>query len=253
MTALNKKWLSGLAAGALMAVSVGTLAAEQKTLHVYNWSDYIAPDTVANFEKETGIKVVYDVFDSNEVLEGKLMAGSTGFDLVVPSASFLERQLTAGVFQPLDKSKLPEWKNLDPELRKLRADKRKTERALTRLDHIYLYSNKQMSDKEYLIKKNDLMNDLKEQDKSIGLLTSESWAQSLSDDDFLEQASSFIMSQRLQEREYIYFQGLAECTEPSVLRSFFLSIVDSVRMRNGHVEMLTFKNGISHKFTYKAI
>ena len=75
MTALNKKWLSGLAAGALMAVSVGTLAAEQKTLHIYNWSDYIAPDTVANFEKETGIKVVYDVFDSNEVLEGKLMAG----------------------------------------------------------------------------------------------------------------------------------------------------------------------------------
>ncbi len=119
MTALNKKWLSGLVTGALMAVSVGTLAAEQKTLHIYNWSDYIAPDTVANFEKETGIKVVYDVFDSNEVLEGKLMAGSTGFDLVVPSASFLERQLTAGVFQPLDKSKLPEWKNLDPELLKL--------------------------------------------------------------------------------------------------------------------------------------
>ena len=119
MTALNKKWLSGLVAGALMAVSAGTLAAEQKTLHVYNWSDYIAPDTVANFEKETGIKVVYDVFDSNEVLEGKLMAGSTGFDLVVPSASFLERQLTAGVFQPLDKSKLPNWKNLDPEVLKL--------------------------------------------------------------------------------------------------------------------------------------
>lgn len=90
-----------------------------KTLHVYNWSDYIAPDTVANFEKETGIKVVYDVFDSNEVLEGKLMAGSTGFDLVVPSASFLERQLAAGVFQPLDKSKLPNWKNLDPEVLKL--------------------------------------------------------------------------------------------------------------------------------------
>ncbi|MDU4267185.1 MAG: spermidine/putrescine ABC transporter substrate-binding protein PotF [Enterobacter hormaechei] len=107
MIALNKKWLSGLVAGALMAVSAGTLAAEQKTLHVYNWSDYIAPDTVANFEKETGIKVVYDVFDSNEV------------DLVVPSASFLERQLTAGVFQPLDKSKLPNWKNLDPDVLKL--------------------------------------------------------------------------------------------------------------------------------------
>lgn len=80
MTAFGKKWLTGLVTGALMAVSAGSLAAEQKTLHVYNWSDYIAPDTVANFEKETGIKVVYDVFDSNEVLEGKLMAGSTGFD-----------------------------------------------------------------------------------------------------------------------------------------------------------------------------
>lgn len=89
MTALNKKWLSGLVAGALMAVSVSTLAAEQKTLHIYNWSDYIAPDTVANFEKETGIKVVYDVFDSNEVLEGKLMAGSTGFDLVCRQQAFL--------------------------------------------------------------------------------------------------------------------------------------------------------------------
>ena len=119
MTAFGKKWLTGLVTGALMAVSAGSLAAEQKTLHVYNWSDYIAPDTVANFEKETGIKVVYDVFDSNEVLEGKLMAGSTGFDLVVPSASFLERQLAAGVFQPLDKSKLPNWKNLDPALLKL--------------------------------------------------------------------------------------------------------------------------------------
>ena len=62
MTAFGKKWLTGLVTGALMAVSAGSLAAEQKTLHVYNWSDYIAPDTVANFEKETGIKVVYDVF-----------------------------------------------------------------------------------------------------------------------------------------------------------------------------------------------
>ena len=76
MTAFGKKWLTGLVTGALMAVSAGSLAAEQKTLHVYNWSDYIAPDTVANFEKETGIKVVYDVFDSNEVLEGKLMANA---------------------------------------------------------------------------------------------------------------------------------------------------------------------------------
>ncbi|KQN68178.1 spermidine/putrescine ABC transporter substrate-binding protein [Serratia sp. Leaf51] len=118
MFTLRKKWLSGVVAGLVMAASV-TASAEEKTLHIYNWSDYIAPNTVPDFQKETGIKVVYDVFDSNEVLEGKLMAGSTGFDLVVPSASFLERQLTAGVFQPLDKSKLPNYKNLDPDLLKM--------------------------------------------------------------------------------------------------------------------------------------
>ncbi|CAK8736672.1 Putrescine-binding periplasmic protein [Sodalis praecaptivus] len=114
----RQTWLTCAIAGLLMAVSASAFA-EQKTLHVYNWSDYIGPNTVPDFEKKTGIKVVYDVFDSNEVLEGKLMAGSTGFDIVVPSASFLERQLSAGVFQPLDKSKLPNYKNLDPELLKL--------------------------------------------------------------------------------------------------------------------------------------
>ncbi|RWR02063.1 spermidine/putrescine ABC transporter substrate-binding protein [[Pantoea] beijingensis] len=111
----RKKWLSGVVAGALMVVSAGTIA-EQKTLHVYNWSDYISADTVPNFEKQSGINVVYDVFDSNEVLEGKLMAGSTGYDIVVPSSSFLARQLQSDVFQPLDKSKLPNYKNLDPAL-----------------------------------------------------------------------------------------------------------------------------------------
>lgn len=110
MTALKKNRLSGLVAGALMVVSVGTLAAEQKTLHIYNWSDYIAPDTVANFEKETGINVIYDVFDSNEVLEGKLMAGSTGFDLVVPSASFLSASSPRAFFSRWIKANFPAGK-----------------------------------------------------------------------------------------------------------------------------------------------
>ncbi|CUU23483.1 spermidine/putrescine ABC transporter substrate-binding protein PotF [Duffyella gerundensis] len=111
----RKTGLSAVVAGVLMLASAGAMA-EQKTLHVYNWSDYISPDTVPNFEKQTGDKVVYDVFDSNEVLEGKLMAGSTGYDVVVPSSSFLARQLQSGVFQELDKSKLPNYKNLDPAL-----------------------------------------------------------------------------------------------------------------------------------------
>jgi putrescine transport system substrate-binding protein len=88
----------------------------EKLLNVYNWSDYIDSSVLEQFTKETGIKVNYDVFDSNEVLETKLLAGSTGYDVVVPSASFLERQIKAGVFQKLDKSKIPNLKNMDTEI-----------------------------------------------------------------------------------------------------------------------------------------
>jgi putrescine transport system substrate-binding protein len=89
-------------------------AAEEKVVNVLNWSDYIAPDTIAKFEAETGIKVNYDVFDSNEVLETKLLTGRTGYDVVVPTDYFLERQAKVGVLLPLDKAKLPNFQNLDP-------------------------------------------------------------------------------------------------------------------------------------------
>jgi len=89
-----------------------------KVVNVYNWSDYIAEDTIPNFTQATGIKVTYDVFDSDEMVETKLLTGSTGYDVVVPSLSFLGRQIQAGVFLPLDKSKLPNLKNVDPELLK---------------------------------------------------------------------------------------------------------------------------------------
>jgi putrescine transport system substrate-binding protein len=89
---------------------------DEKVLNVYNWSDYIDESVISDFEKDTGIDVTYDVFDSNEVVETKLLAGNTGYDIVVPSASFLERQIKAGVFQKLDKSRLPNLKNVDPEI-----------------------------------------------------------------------------------------------------------------------------------------
>ncbi|MCE7762168.1 extracellular solute-binding protein [Pseudomonas putida] len=111
-----------LLAAALMGAMATAVQADDKVLHVYNWSDYIAPDTVANFEKETGIKVVYDVFDSNETLEAKLLAGKSGYDIVVPSNNFLAKQIKAGVYQELDRSKLPNWKNLDEDLLKAVGD-----------------------------------------------------------------------------------------------------------------------------------
>jgi len=90
--------------------------AEEKVLNVYNWADYIDPEVIEDFKKETGIDIHYDVFDSNEVLETKLLTGNSGYDVVVPSAYFLERQIKAGVFRKLDKSALPNLGNLDPEL-----------------------------------------------------------------------------------------------------------------------------------------
>lgn len=87
---------------------------DEKLLNVYNWSDYIEPSVIADFEKEYGIKVNYEVMDSNELLETKLLAGRTGYDVVVPSASFLARQINIGIYQKLDKSKLTNLGNLDP-------------------------------------------------------------------------------------------------------------------------------------------
>jgi putrescine transport system substrate-binding protein len=103
---------------AAMSVGLASTVQAAGTVHIYNWSDYIGETTLADFEKATGIKPVYDVFDSNETLEGKLLAGHTGFDLVVPSNHFLGKQIKAGAFQKLDKSQLPNWKNLDPKLLK---------------------------------------------------------------------------------------------------------------------------------------
>ncbi|MFL6574669.1 MAG: extracellular solute-binding protein, partial [Burkholderiales bacterium] len=90
----------------------------EKVVNVYNWSDYIDPTALEDFTKETGVNVNYEVMDSNELLETKLVAGRTGYDVVVPSASFLARQIKAGVYQKLDKSKLDNLKNLDPDITK---------------------------------------------------------------------------------------------------------------------------------------
>ena len=102
-------------AGLCLATSLPALA-QERVVNFYNWSNYIAPGVLEDFTKETGIKVVYDTFDANETLETRLLAGKSGYDLVVPTAYFLQRQITAKVFQPLDMSKLPNYANAWPEI-----------------------------------------------------------------------------------------------------------------------------------------
>src|SRR5437868_876948 len=104
-----------LGAVALAAPASGQ---SERVVNVYNWSDYIDPTVLEDFTKETGIKVKYDTFDTNDMLETKLLAGRTGYDVVVPTAYFLARQIKAGVFQKLDKSRLPNLKNAWDEIAK---------------------------------------------------------------------------------------------------------------------------------------
>lgn len=108
-----------LATTALSLFAFGAQA--QQVVNVYNWSDYIAEDTLANFTAATGITVNYDVYDSNDTLEARMLAGSSGFDVVVPTGDFLQRQIGAGVYQPLNRDLLPNLANMDPALMALAA------------------------------------------------------------------------------------------------------------------------------------
>ncbi|MBC7941005.1 MAG: extracellular solute-binding protein, partial [Chitinophagaceae bacterium] len=117
-----------LAIRALLSLALVSTAAgagaqgDSKVLNIYNWSDYIADETIRNFEKETGIKVRYDNYDANEILQAKLVAGKSGYDIVVPSAHFAKTQIQGGLFQKLDRSLLSNWGNLDTALLEKLAD-----------------------------------------------------------------------------------------------------------------------------------
>ncbi|MFN7887767.1 MAG: polyamine ABC transporter substrate-binding protein, partial [Betaproteobacteria bacterium] len=115
----SRRRLARFAIGLLASCALaGNAWAQSKVLNVYNWSDYIGDDTIANFEKETGIKVRYDNYDSNETLHAKLVAGRSGYDIVVPSSNWGKLQLEGGLLQKLDKSKIPNYGNLDPAVMK---------------------------------------------------------------------------------------------------------------------------------------
>jgi putrescine transport system substrate-binding protein len=98
------------------ALAASAAAGEDRELFIYNWADFIGHDTIASFEKETGIKVTYDMYDAEETMDARLLAGSSGYDVVIASTEFFGREIKAGVYMPLDKSKLPNWKNLDPRI-----------------------------------------------------------------------------------------------------------------------------------------
>lgn len=135
-------------AALIILVAGPVVAAEDPVVRVYNWADYIDPAVLDDFTRETGIKVVYETFDTNDDLERKLLAGGSGYDLVVPGDTFLFRQIQAGVFVGLDKSKIANWKNLDPDMMQ----------RVARFDHsnahaaIYLWGTTGIAFNEQMIK-----------------------------------------------------------------------------------------------------
>ncbi|HCA16209.1 MAG TPA: polyamine ABC transporter substrate-binding protein [Alcaligenes faecalis] len=107
-----------LAAAAIMPVA----QAQNQVVNVYNWAEYTAPDTLSGFQKATGITVRYDVYDNNDTLQAKLLTGKSGYDVVVPSTHYAARQIEGGLFQKLDKSQIPNWSHLDPDIMALLSD-----------------------------------------------------------------------------------------------------------------------------------
>jgi putrescine transport system substrate-binding protein len=125
MPAALRPWVVAMVTAVISACGAdphGSGAPEEKVLYVYNWADYIGKDTVADFERATGIKVVYDTYDADETLEAKMMAGDSGYDIVTTSTDYFSRQIKAGIYQRLDRSRLTRWNNLDPHILAIEAN-----------------------------------------------------------------------------------------------------------------------------------
>lgn len=144
----------------------------------------------------------------------------------------------------------PKFK-VDPELKHLQSEQKKQQRALDRLNELYLYSDESMSEREYIVRKQQITDKLDEINDAIGMMSQEPWTHTMGDSEFIQQASSFILNQKLHDRQYVYFTSLAESVDAEILKAFFGSIIDSIVITSGKIQRVTFRNGISHTFTYK--
>lgn len=140
----------------------------------------------------------------------------------------------------------------DNEIVSLRAEKLKVERALDRLRNLYLFSDGDMPEREYFIERNKLTSRLEEINEEIGIMQSDGWQQSVSDEIFIARASEFIIAQKLTDRNYVNYKRLAQSVDAEVLQSFVSSIIDSIIISDGKVQRITFKNGLSHIFNFKS-
>ncbi len=146
---------------------------------------------------------------------------------------------------------IPSKQEKGSEIASLRVEKQKTERALDRVGNLYLYSEDAMSEKEYILERTRLTEKLEELNEEIGMMQSDEWQQSVSDEMFIARASEFVIAQKLTDRNYVNYKRLAQSVDSEVLHSFVTSIIDSIIIMDGKVQRITFKNGLSHTFIFK--
>lgn len=167
------------------------------------------------------------------------------FRSLIPVIAIYSRVRRAGSDNPRRKKAA-----VDPELEALRREKEKQERALSRLQDLYLYSDKGLSEKDFIVRKTEITSRMEEINQRLGMIARDAES-SLSDEEFIRQASHLLISSRLQNKEYIYYKNLAQSTAPDVLQAYMQSIIDSIWVTDGRVSSIVFKNGLTHRFIWK--
>lgn len=190
-------------------------------------------------------------------LQTRLLMGDTfrGIERIEPNGLndlynvLLSGKVTGDIYGK--DTKIKEQTQADSELSRLRNEKQRLERALDRLTNLYLYSEDAMSEREYIVQKIKLTDAIGEINDQIGFASSDGWPQSISDEIFIQRASEFIIAQKLIDRNYINYKRLAMSVDADVLKSFVLSVIDSITMDAGKVKQIIFKNGLSHIFVFR--
>lgn len=193
-----------------------------------------------------------------EALEKKLLFGSTFADVDHVEENGLNEfynllsrygsddSYTFAIRKPRKKRAV-----VDPEIEKLRREKEKHERALKRLQNLFLYSDSLISEKEFIIKKSEISKNLENVNSMLGMV-SRGADSVLTDEEFVKQASHLLISKELSDRQYIYFKKLAQSVSPEILKTYMETILDSVMVIDGRISSIVFRNGLTHKFIYKA-
>ena len=221
-------------------------------------SDMIVGEFIINYILNMlNAKKTFSNIDTPEELQKHLLIGSTFSDI-----SSIKKDGLNDFFNLLSRYgsdnsyffaiKKPRKKkaSVDPELASLRKEKEKQERALQRLQDLYLYSDKSMSEKDFILRKSEISDHLKSINAQLGLIT-QNTDSFLSDEEFIKQASHLLIQKELKNRKYIYYKNLATSVDPEILKTYMETILDSIYIIDGRISSIVFKNGLTHKFIYK--